>query len=178
MNRWYVIQTKYKQTQTAIDNLTKQKFRVYNPLVVEVKARDKELMVPLFGNYMFVQFNIKKDMWRKISSTKGVARLIGSTDSGCAALPKGFIEDLIKRSDVYGHLSPEKANNLIQKYAVGDELNIINGQFKGFVGVCEGITKDSVKILFTLLNNKVSVSLSYNSVSRLSLQNDSAVACK
>lgn len=171
MKKWYVVQVRYKQEQLAIDNLKAQGFVTYNPMVVEIKERkreNKELLVPLFSGYMFVQLDCSKDKWRAVCSTKGVYKLLTASDDGCTPLPKGFIAALQKREDIHGHLPLNKMEALLKKYVVGEELKIINGTFKGFRGICTGINQNKITILFTLLNQKTSISLSRNYFARAS----------
>lgn len=170
MKRWYVIQIKHKHEKIAIDNLANQGFVTFNPHIIQTittKKQSAEQMTPLFAGYMFVRFDIKKDQWKAIGNTRGVYKLLSATDERCDALPKGFVEQLRKRADVYGQITAAKASKILGKYGVGENVRIIDGQFEGFTGVCTEITRSSATVIFTLLNNKVQAKLLKNQVTRV-----------
>lgn len=170
MKKWYVIKIKYKQEKIAEENLAAQNFETYNPLVVELKKRKKgnqEIFSPLFGGYMFIRFDIKKDHWRCICGTKGVASLLTATDTWCTSLPKGFVEELQKREDIYGRIPANKLGKVMRKFTNGETVKIIGGAFEGMTGTCVGINAHKVDILIALLNSKFSIKLSNNMVVRV-----------
>lgn len=160
--RWYVVQTKYNQEQTAIDNLKAQHFKVFFPQLLENRtSRGKPVVVtvPLFPSYVFIQFNIGKDRWRAISSTKGVAALVTATEERVSPLPDGFVENLKKDSDRKGFVTFKKVQKTLKKYAVGDEIMVKSGLFAGITGTYQDTKEDKVTILFTLLSNKKGVAI-------------------
>lgn len=168
MRKWYVVQVKYKQEKIAIENLVNQGFEIYLPMCVTVIVRKSKTIshpAPLFKGYMFVKFDITKDRWKNISNTKGVYKLLTSTNDACSALPAGFIDDLRRKEDASGFIANTAALSLVQDYAVGEGVYIKNGIFKGFTGTCQKIEKDKITVLLALLFNKTTLILPKDFVS-------------
>lgn len=100
MKRYYVVSLKSGEEDTAIDNLKRQGFIVYRPMLHTIKTirgKAQQTIVPMFDGYMFVKFDIDKDMWRCISGTKGVYELLTATEDKCSPVPVGFVESLRKQ---------------------------------------------------------------------------------
>lgn len=160
MKRWYVVKLRYKQEQVAEDNLNNQGFENYIPCMLEVRTRKGEninVLVPLFPGYMFVRFDTERDRWRAICSTKGVAQLLTCRDDVVFPLPKGFVEDLMAKENKLGYLQLPSAEETLREFVIGDELQIDNGVFAGFSGICERVKKDRVSLLLSLLSGKTIV---------------------
>lgn len=69
--RWYLIQTKPHQELRAEENLGRQGFSCYRP-VVKQGSRPQ----PLFPGYLFIRLDQQHDNWFPIRSTRGVARIV------------------------------------------------------------------------------------------------------
>lgn len=167
VSRWYVVQAKPKHELTAIQNLENQHFTCYLPqFIVTRKARGAtiQLVEPLFPSYLFVKFDIDIDRWRAISGTRGVIKILSSSEDAASALPDGFVEDMISQADSRGYLTIMKVEKAIRKFIPGDLLRINEGVFEGFTGTCERIQKDYAVLLLALLSGKVEVKLPLNSV--------------
>jgi len=76
---WYLIQTKPKQENRAIENLELQGVNAFCPKVfVEkiIRGKRKVLKEVLFPNYLFVQFDQENISALSINYTRGVNRII------------------------------------------------------------------------------------------------------
>jgi len=78
---WYLIHSKPRQEQIALENLERQFYPCYLPIFRAEKIRRGELSVseePLFPRYLFVQLDTDSQSrsWAPIHSTRGVARLV------------------------------------------------------------------------------------------------------
>lgn len=167
VDRWYVVQTKSKHEDTAQENLINQNFTVFFPRVMEhKKVRGKSIseLTALFPNYLFVQFDITKAKWRAISGTRGVVKLLGSTDKYASPLPKGFAEELQKRADKDGTIPVIRVEKALIKYLPGERVKIKEGLFRGLTGTCKVSKNNLVSILLTLLSGKVEVRLPIQSI--------------
>jgi transcriptional antiterminator RfaH len=159
---WYVVQTKPKQEQIAEYNLKNQGFDVFLPQYQATKIIHKKLaqvIEPFFPAYIFVSFDILKDRWRSIHSTKGVQKLVASRDDTATPLPRGFIEALKAQRDDDGYLNPHNTNEALMKFNKGDEITINHGPFIGISGTYERSKKDNVVLLLSLLTGKTIVEL-------------------
>lgn len=93
---WYVIQTKPREDQRALDNLHAQNFEAFQPRCTVTRRRAgqrREVLEPLFPGYVFVALDRLEQDWGPIRSTRGVARLVRFGDE-IPALPRGLVERL------------------------------------------------------------------------------------
>ena len=121
-NRWYVVETKWAAEAQAAENLVSQGFRtLYPEILVKRKVRGKEIEVcrPLFGGYVFVEFDREAEGsgWKSIHSTRGVQRLFGGNDP--APLPHGEAEFLLARCEAGPVVEDEFAGLVLGKWVRG-----------------------------------------------------------
>ena len=84
--RWYLIQTKPHQELRAEENLGRQGFSCYRPVVGQGGRAQ-----PLFPGYLFIRLDQQHDNWFPIRSTRGVARLVSF-----GAQPLAVADDLVE----------------------------------------------------------------------------------
>ncbi|MCP8466861.1 transcription/translation regulatory transformer protein RfaH [Pseudomonas sp. ZM23] len=91
LHRWYLIQTKPHQELRAEENLARQGFACYRPVVGQ-GARPQ----PLFPGYLFIRLDQQHDNWFPIRSTRGVSRIVSF---GPQPLPVAdeLVEDIRRR---------------------------------------------------------------------------------
>ncbi len=154
-----VAQTKPNSEKRAAENLTRQGYGFYLPLVGEfVGARGlvgrQRMLVPkpLFRGYIFVE--VSQDSWYPLMGTFGLLRLVMNGSTEPAFLPEGTIERLKGREDARGllQLPPRPA------FVEGDRVRVNDGAFKGQVGIYQGLPHHArVCVLFAYLGRKTSV---------------------
>jgi len=79
MAQWYVIQCKPREERRALENLERQRFRCYLPMLAVEKLRHgivRAVPEPLFPGYLFVRLDELTDNWHSIHSTRGVIQLV------------------------------------------------------------------------------------------------------
>lgn len=130
--RWFVCQTHPQAERWARDNLDNQGFTVYLPLEL-VRIRDRvlrtmthEVLRPLFGGYLFVQFDADNDPWRPICSTRGVKRLFMSGTQRPTPVPHGAVERLQA-----GEASRLSIRSATETWAPGASCRLAAGPFAG-----------------------------------------------
>ena len=79
MNHWHLIYTKPHQEKVALDNLTRQNYQCYLPLINKEKIlRGKKILSkePMFSRYLFMRFSPDGHQnWSPIFSAIGVPHL-------------------------------------------------------------------------------------------------------
>ena len=76
---WYLVYTKPKGEKTAQENLLRQGYETYLPLLGVSKRRRGRyitLIEPMFSRYLFIQLNQTSDNWSPIRSTLGVTDMV------------------------------------------------------------------------------------------------------
>ena len=81
MSNWYLIHTKIRQERVALENLERQGFECFLPLIRAEKLRRGALLVvqeALFPRYLFIRLGtgLESQSWAPIRSTMGVSRLV------------------------------------------------------------------------------------------------------
>jgi transcriptional antiterminator RfaH len=156
---WLVVNTHPHRENTAIENLLRQDFDVYCPMMVtriRHARRICDAQRPVFPTYIFVDFSTAKKRWRPILSTYGVRSVVRQGDQP-SLLNGGFIKSL-KSREVDGVLSKPTT-----PYSVGQQVALEEGPFAGLIGkIIELRDKDRLLVLLDLLSQKVKVQIDAN----------------
>jgi transcriptional antiterminator RfaH len=79
MAQWYVVQCKPREERRALDNLERQGFSCYLPMLAVEKLRHgsvRPIPEPLFPGYLFISLDELSGNWHSIRSTRGVIQLV------------------------------------------------------------------------------------------------------
>ncbi len=79
MRAWYLVYSKPQQERVALENLERQGFTAYLPLVRARRRRQTRVVhviEPMFPRYLFVNLSDLTDDWGPIRSTIGVSNLV------------------------------------------------------------------------------------------------------
>jgi transcriptional antiterminator RfaH len=159
--KWVVANTHPNKEKFAIENLHRQDFTSYCPMIVKrVKSAKRtrpnsyeDLIRPLFPGYVFVQVPSDRVLWRPILSTYGVRALI-HFGAQIASIDQNFIQAL-KRREIDGVVSRPQ-----NPFTVGDQVTIAGGPFDGVVAtILSRDAKDRLVVLMDLLNRSVEVNI-------------------
>lgn len=162
ISAWVAVNTHPHRELTAVENLVRQGFDTYCPMVrrrVRHARRTQDVLRPLFPTYLFVEVNLDVRQWRPILSTIGVRTLVRCGDE-LSFLDDGFIEALKSREVDGAIVRPENA------YAIGQEVRIAGGPFDGLIArIVEMAERDRLVVLMDLLNQSVRVKVKAEGVS-------------
>ena len=125
--QWYVIHTKPRQEQRALENLQRQGFEAWLPMIELEKVRRSRLTrvtEPMFSRYLFIRLDTTQTNWSPIRSTLGVSKLV-SFGNVPAAVPDALI-DMLRESPP---LTPQRLMN------PGDEVQLVDGPLRGLRGI-------------------------------------------
>ena len=150
---WYLVQSKPRNEARALENLVRQGYETYLPLMeVERLQRGKLLrkMEPLFPRYLFLHLEEGNDNWGPIRSTLGVAGMVRFGQS-YAAVPDTVIDHIRARTQ-------EVKKTLFE---AGDSVQVVSGPLLGLEGVFEiadGEQRSFVLLEFMQKQQRVSIS--------------------
>ena len=150
---WVLVYTKAKEEKKANENLQKQGFKTFLPLIATTnKNREFNSLVPVFPRYLFAQINFELDNWVSIKSSYGVSRIVMFSEK-FPSIPFNIIkliQDKLDEEGVY------KENVSIVDYQKGDPVFIKEGRFAGIDAIfLSKKSKDRVRLLLKLLNTSV-----------------------
>ena len=165
MLNWYLVYSKPRQERCSLENLERQGFECFLPLISVEKLRRKVIVVlqePLFPRYLFIRLDASQEgrSWNPIRSTTGVSRLVTF-----GQIPAKVDDQLVAtiRSSVSGvgirqrHFEP------------GEVVRINDGPFAGLEAVYQMPDGDArVMVLIDILSKKVSLSVEPPSLSKIS----------
>ncbi len=152
--RWIAVNTHPHREHIARENLARQEFDAYCPVIarqVRHARRTKDVLRPLFPGYLFVRIDPAVSRWRPILSTYGVRSLVRFGDS------LSYVE-----GDLVQSLKAREVNGVIVKpsepYRVGQQIRMRGGPFDGLAATIIGMDeKDRVVLLMELLSQSVRI---------------------
>lgn len=162
---WYLLQTKPNAYATACENLRRQGFDVFSPLVIRTtKKNDKFLDIkkPLFPGYLFMGTSLDPVPWKSIRGTRGISKAV-SLDGVFRSVNALVIEGLQHRCDKHGIF-----RNLCDM-GKGDRVKIERGPFAELVCTIDQI-KDEQRawVLINILQQQIRAEVSLDNVSKIS----------
>jgi transcriptional antiterminator RfaH len=134
-SQWFVVSTKPRQEQVALDNLQRQGFHAYLPRIAMQKRRRDQwhsVSEPLFPGYVFVQLTLGQDNTAPIRSTLGARGLV-RFGTHTPSLDNSLI-DWFKQQEQQQFEQPKTASDLFKP---GAPVTILNGPFAGLQAVYE-----------------------------------------
>ncbi len=152
---WYLVHTKPRQENCALDNLQRQGYPCYLPTLPAEKLRQGTLTVasePLFPRYLFIQLGqgASAQSWAPIRSTKGVSQLV-RFGAEPAKVADGLIEALRAREAAVQAV-PQRL------FRPGERVRLTEAPFAGIEGIYQMADGERrVMVLIELLSKPVRV---------------------
>ena len=166
MLNWYLVYSKPRQEACALENLERQGFECFLPLIAVEKIRRKLLVVvqePLFPRYLFIRLDASQEgrSWNPIRSTTGVSRLVSF-----GQVP-AKVEDLLVDTIRF---SVCDASVRRRHFEPGEVVRINDGPFAGLEAVYQMPDGEArVMVLIDILSKKISLSVEPPSLSKINL---------
>lgn len=151
-NKWFLIQSKPRNEARALENLLRQGYETYLPIIeVERLQRGKLLKKrePLFPRYLFLHLEEGTDNWGPIRSTLGVAGMVRFGET-YASISNTVIEAIRERTHTMRR----------PLYQAGDAVQIVAGPLLGLEGVfniADGEERSFVLLEFMQKQQSVSI---------------------
>ena len=118
---WYAIHTKAREEYRCRDNLERQGYEVFLPLLTREKVSKGKKVVtrePLFSRYLFVSLSETLSNWYSIRNTRGVQRIV-EFGEGPIPVPDDFIRGL-----------QQESRAVQPTFKPGDTVQITDGPFR------------------------------------------------
>ena len=156
MSNWYLIHTKIRQERVALENLERQGFKCFLPLIRAEKLRRGQLQVvqeALFPRYLFIRLGtgLESQSWAPIRSTIGVSRLVtfGQT-------PAKIEDELIAQLQV----KTDSAEVQLRHFEPGEQVVVTEGPFVGVEAIYQMADAEGrVMVLLNILSKQVKMSV-------------------
>jgi transcription antitermination factor NusG len=159
---WYALHTRYQHEKTVAQILVQKGFDVFLPLYNVArhwKDRIKQLSVPLFPCYVFIQDGLDRRM--SILNTPGVHGFVGSFGQA-APIQEAEIEAVLKMVETSVRVEPHP---FLQR---GDRVRVKSGPLEGIEGILMR-TKNWFRLVLSveLLRMSVAVEVDISMVDRV-----------
>jgi transcriptional antiterminator RfaH len=151
MKAWYLLYSKPQRERLALENLERQGYPSYLPLIQSRKRRKGRyvpVIEPMFPRYLFVHLSDETDNWGPIRSTIGVANLV-RFGMQAARVPDSLIEIMNAREQggVQTLAPPD--------FKPGDQVRIVEGVMAGYEALFQARTgKERVVLLLQLAQDR------------------------
>ena len=136
-------------------NLNRQGFEAYLPCYRKTRRHARRVdMVnrPLFPGYLFVRFDVERDLWRCIRSTVGVNAIV-SFGGELSPVTPSIVSGLKAREDESGAISLRPSS-----LKVGDSVRVAEGPFEDHICLVDQIDDQKrVALLLNLMGRSVRV---------------------
>jgi transcriptional antiterminator RfaH len=158
MRHWYLVHTKPRKERVAEQNLQRQGYDFYLPLIQQPRRRRGqwiEVIEPLFPRYLFVRLRVGYDDIRPIHYTTGVHNLVCFTEEP-AIVPDQIIESLRRTADPSTGLHHPKS----PMFKPGDTVVVDKSPLAGLQAIFLAETaQDRVIVLLKILGreNRITV---------------------
>ena len=164
MSNWYLIHTKIRQERVALENLERQGFECFLPLIRAEKLRRGQLQVVqevLFPRYLFIRLGtgLESQSWSPIRSTVGVSRLV-SFGQTPAKIDDALVSELRAKSD--------STEVQLRHFELGEQVVVTEGPFVGveaFYQMADG--EGRVMVLLNILSKTVKMAVSPASIRKV-----------
>jgi len=173
--QWYVVHTysghedRVKSSlEKAVANLSLQdkiaQILVPTEEVVEIRRNKKHIKKRKFyPGYCFVEMLIDNETYWLIRNTAGVTGFLGGVKP--APMPEDEVKNLIDST----HAVPGSKPRPIVTFEKDENVRIIEGPFKHFVGIVEEVNeeKGKLKVMVTIFGRPTPVELQYLQVEKI-----------
>lgn len=155
---WYLVTTKPQSEFKAQENLMRQGYETYFPLVQTSRRRNGtnvKRTEAFFPRYLFIYLDKETDNWSPIRSTIGVAGMVRFGGMP-AQVPNALIDKLKSNEDEFGLQITQK-----KVLKQGDKVEIVDGPFEGYKAVYQKMkSTERVSILLDIVGKNTQVTLS------------------
>jgi transcriptional antiterminator RfaH len=162
---WVVVNTRPHAEHAALENLKRQTFEAYCPMLPKRRshARRVEMVLrPLFPGYLFARCGKQARRWRPILSTYGVRSVVRAGEQP-SFIGHGFIASLRAREIDGAIVRPAKP------YEVGEKVQIAGGAFDGIVATIIDLEEEErVVVLLDMLQHAAKLTLDVGEVTPVS----------
>ncbi|MGQ9671707.1 MAG: transcription termination/antitermination protein NusG [Candidatus Aminicenantales bacterium] len=139
IKNWFVINTKPKKEFQVKKIFEEAGFDYYNPVY-----RSEGKIKPFFPGYGFLLFKFP-DQYQLVRFTRGVKKVVGNRE-GPIPIPEEVIQE-IKSREVNGLIELAKYG---EEPGVGDEVEIVEGPWKGLRGIFKKELSDKDRVMILL----------------------------
>jgi transcriptional antiterminator NusG len=175
---WYILKVQSNRERTASDALKRKVAiegidRFFGDIIVPTEkvtefknGKKKTVERKIWPGYIAVQMHFNDDTWFAIRETSGIGDFTGAAGKPIPMSPADIAKILPKEEGEQGDDNTPKLNI---KFAEGDKVKVIDGNFENFEGDVDTIDQQSGKItvMISIFGRSTPVELEYWQVEKL-----------
>jgi transcriptional antiterminator RfaH len=164
-SKWFLVYTKTREEKRAQKHLENQGFETFLPMFASERTKKSKSfsLKPIFPRYLFAKFNVEKDNWAHIKSTRGVSHIV-MFGGKLTEVPNTVVDYLKTRVDDH-HIVMLQATR--QEFQKGEKLVINKGLLQGKEATFLSMSgKERVRILLQLMSELLVAEIPGHNVER------------
>jgi transcription antitermination factor NusG len=150
--RWFVVHSLPRREAGTELQLLAQGFRAFLPRMTKTVRHARKLRTidaPVFPRYLFIVLDLRKDLWRSVNGTFGVASLIMTRDMP-KPVPQGVVERLLEYTDETGVVRFDR------DLCEGQSIRVSTGPFVHTLGRLECLAANGrARVLLDIMGGNV-----------------------
>lgn len=154
---WYVVATMPNAEELACRTIGRLGIETFMPQVrldFRLGRVEREVLRPMFRNYVFVTFDLLDDRWPHVARCHGVSRIITLADSGRAGVPARLPSDMVDILQARGPLDLTRSK--VHGFQCGETVRIVDGPFAQFLAKIEALdSRGRCVLLLRILGGEV-----------------------
>lgn len=167
--QWYCARTGLNAEDLADASLRELGFVVFLPRELRLGRRRNGVaapsrMLPLFPRYLFVQLDLQQAGWRAVYSARGIDWLFCSAPERPMPVPQAAIDLVLAQCAPNGVIYPPSPRVPYAPIPRGAKVQILDGPFAGFVGVCQLSHAKRVALLVEMFGGQRRIEIRRNDV--------------
>jgi transcription termination/antitermination protein NusG len=172
--KWYIVNTQSSCEHTAKASIEKrikdlQMEPVFGDVIIPsetvvelVKGKKKERSKKFFPGYIFVNMVMNEESWHLVKGSSKVTGFVSNNN-----IPLEVPEDEVKRVNQQMVTGAEKPKAKY-KFAVGENVVVVDGPFSNFNGTVEDVNEEKakIKVLVSIFGRPTPVELDFIQVEK------------
>ncbi|MFV8819137.1 transcription/translation regulatory transformer protein RfaH [Haliea sp. E17] len=158
MKQWYAVQTKPRQEHVARENLQRQDYTTYLPMIRQRKQRRQrwtQVSEPLFPRYLFIHADAGQQSLAPVRSTLGVIALVRFGQL-LRPVPDAVIHYLRQAENAE---AGERVDDS-WPHRPGDPVQVLAGAFAGLTGIFQHpVGEERAILLLELLGRQTPIAI-------------------
>ncbi len=161
---WFLLKTKPRAHFIARENLKRQGFEVFLPLLSKTTRKRQKFVnntTPLFPGYLFIGTSLNEVSWKSINATRGVAKAV-TLDGKYRNINPEIIQGLKSRCDAMGIIQH------VDEVVSGDRVKIERGPFANFICLVDKIVDNQrAWVLIEILHQQTRANVAIFDISKV-----------
>ena len=129
--RWYVARTEPRSEFQAFEELTRDGYEIFFPLMKATDNKNGRSEGPMFPGYLFIKSDPESAGWPAFRRHHRIAGWV-RFDRDVPHLPEGIMDELIARWEVI-----TSQGGLPKRFTVGEQVRVVSGNLESLAEVLE-----------------------------------------